>query len=325
MSTPVDINAIVRAYVDSPIPIKTPFDWNTPMFPSTPTPPTTAGAKAPPPPPPPPPPNPFAANSNRFAALSVSDDSDGDPDDPDDISDDYEEKVEPQLIAEFEELVRYNDAIQGFASTHFATHPDPSFKHPLQWGLHLMKLGLATLNAPPSEAIPASLPPRPIHAERGVQATPKPALPVPPARITDHTPPPTARKPKPASPAPRSPSPSTPATFDKVLAHLSALRKEVSPPPSPPLTPRPASPASRAEDCTITVVVPYGTTSLTVDRFDQAWSLKLAAQPPPAPVHRGRSPSGRPLAAFGTSVSAPHESGHQGPLRRSRFSFGSVS
>ncbi|KAI1798314.1 hypothetical protein LXA43DRAFT_979784 [Ganoderma leucocontextum] len=202
-----------------------------------------------------------------------------------------------------------------------------------------MKLGLATLSSPPSEPIAklrecgvqATPTPAPPHAECGVQTTPTPAptpSPLPPVR----KPRPASRTPRPTkTPTARSPSPSTLATFDKVLAQLSALREEVSPPPSPPPTPRAVSPVPRTENphhSSITVAVPYGTTSLVVDRVDHpiyAWSFKIAASPPPAQVQRGRSPRRRPLAAFGTSVSAPHESGHQGPPRFSRFSFGSGS
>ncbi|KAI1781918.1 hypothetical protein LXA43DRAFT_1154672, partial [Ganoderma leucocontextum] len=323
-----------------------------PATPPRPAPPLTqpaASARPPPNRPAPPPARPvtraptptthFEATTNRFAKLfpilpsfadnlSVSDDASD--------AESYDEGVEARLLAEAEELIHYNDELQEFATAQFATHPNPCFKHPLQYALHLMKLGLATLSSPPSEPIAklrecgvqATPTPAPPHAECGVQTTPMPALipsPLPPV----WKPRPASRTPRPTkTPLGRSISPSTLVTFDKVLAQLSALRKEVSPPPSPPPTPRAVSPVPRTENphhSSITVAVPYGTTSLAVDHPIYAWSFKIAASPPPAQVQRGRSPRRRPLAEFGTSVSAPHESGYQGPPRSSRVSFGSIS
>ncbi|KAM5542660.1 hypothetical protein V8D89_003621 [Ganoderma adspersum] len=260
-----------------------------------------------------------------------------------DSSDDELEPVDAPLPAEFGELQRHSLAIQDFASRHFSTHLPPGFTHPLQFALYLMKLGLQSLSLPPSKPTLGSPPPHPTHADCGVQATPPPlpvrsfasassqaSPPAPPARVladatsqtttpparvladaASQTAPPATLPPRPTrttsrSPSPKPTSPSTRAIFDEVLAHLTALRKEISPPPSSPATPRAVSPAPCADDPhpSITVVVPYDTTSLSVDRVDHpiyAWRFKIATASPTAPVQRGRPPCGRPLAAFDTS------------------------
>ncbi|KAM5544481.1 hypothetical protein V8D89_002144 [Ganoderma adspersum] len=163
---------------------------------------------------------------------------------------------------------------------------------------------------------------RPQHAECGTQATLAPP-PTPPARVLSDaatftpvrtvpapapSPPPTpARTPtRSTSPPPRSPS--THEDFNKVLARLTALRKEVSPPPSPPPTPRTASPAPRAASeaahLHLTIAVPHGIHSLTLDLVEHvpvpANNLygEFSAHPATANAraHRGWS-RGRPVAS----------------------------
>ncbi|PIL25608.1 hypothetical protein GSI_11356 [Ganoderma sinense ZZ0214-1] len=169
----------------------------------------------------------------------------------------------------------------------------------------------------------ASQTPHPHHLECGTQATP-PLPPAPPARVlTDmgsQTPPP-ARPPSrlaqtpPRSESPTPFSPSTRKDFEKILARLASLRREVSPPPSPPLTPRAASPALRTPSIAghfhLTIAIPHGLQSLTLDLVDQVpaniytGSLKPTSPPPVASAQRGRS-RGRPLASpvWGTRLSS---------------------
>ena len=206
-----------------------------------------------------------------------------------------------------------------------------------------MKLGLQSLSLPPSKPTSNLPPPRPTRADCGVQATPPPppvrsfanassqaSPPTLPVRVlADATSQTTALPPRvladaasqtvhPATPPPRptwttSRSPTSPSprpTVDEVLARSTALRKEAFPPPPWPPTPRAVSPAPCADvpNPSITVVVPYDTTSLSVDRVGHptyAWRFRIATAPPTAPVQRGRPSRGRPLAAFDSDTSRP--------------------
>nr|VWO95807.1 C3H1-type domain-containing protein [Ganoderma boninense] len=120
----------------------------------------------------------------------------------------------------------------------------------------------------------------PQYTECGTQATLMPVPPLtPPARVfadmSSQTPPPPlpARTPL-CSESPTPHSPSTREDFDKVLTCLTSLRKEVSPPPSPPPTPRATSPVrhapSKAGHFHLTIAIPHGLHSLTIDLVDRS-------------------------------------------------------
>ena len=154
------------------------------------------------------------------------------------------------------------------------------------------------------QTTPPPAPPARVFADAGSQ-TPSPARPTP---TPSPSPPPTpARTPsRSASPPPRSPS--TRGDFEKVLARLTLLRQEVSPPPSPPPTPRAASPAPRAAGKAahfhLTLTVPHGTRSFTLDLVEHAPTEnnklyeEFSARPTTANARARRGQSrGRPSAS----------------------------
>ncbi|KAM5538939.1 hypothetical protein V8D89_007360 [Ganoderma adspersum] len=198
---------------------------------------------------------------------------------------------------------------------------------------------VSTQTTPPPSPLPALVlmdadtqTPCPRHTECGTQATPAPP-PTPPAHVLadagSQTPPPNpfrackltsvmatstpARMAPALAPSPppipaRMPmcltslppcSPSTHEDFEKVLARLTTLRKEVSPPPSPPPTPRAASPTPRAAgeaaQLHLAIAVPHGIHSLMLDLVEQAPANNLYGEFSACPAtanaraHRRRS------------------------------------
>ncbi|KAM5542505.1 hypothetical protein V8D89_003964 [Ganoderma adspersum] len=227
-------------------------------------------------------------------------------DDPDsdlesDASDD--EGVPAHILAEFEETTRILDDLREYADQAFKALPNPAFTHPLRYAMHLMKVGFTHLRAPPDPAPSSPPPPTPLARVLSDAAT---STPVRMFSAPAPSPPPTPARTPMRSTSPPPCSPSMHEDFNKVLARLNTLRKEVSPPPSPPPTPRAASPtphtAGEAAHLHLIIAVPHGVHSLTLDLVEHASVNNLYREFPARPAtanaraHRGRL-RGRPVAS----------------------------